>query len=73
MEKAGAIVRDPDIFEKKVLRLFIPNALSSSGVVFINLLGAVIFFVFLIYFAAAAALLCFRRPIIGLFTAFLRK
>lgn len=126
MEKTGAIVRDPDIFEKKILRLFVPNALSSSGVVFINLLGpviagqvigesalaaialmapilmideglhdllgsgigrlvsrlkvqsgsetanrflgAVIFFVFLIYFGAAAALLCLRRPIIGLFT-----
>lgn len=42
MEKTGAIVRDPDIFEKKILRLFVPNALSSSGVVFINLLGPVI-------------------------------
>ena len=42
MEKAGAIVRDPDIFEKKILRLFIPNALSSSGVIFIDLLGPII-------------------------------
>lgn len=42
MEKTDAIVRDPDIFEKKILRLFVPNALSSSGVVFINLLGPVI-------------------------------
>lgn len=41
MEKTDAIVRDPDIFEKKILRLFVPNALSSSGVVFINLLGPI--------------------------------
>lgn len=42
MNKNESILRNPDIFEKKIYRLFIPNALSSSGLVFINLFGAII-------------------------------
>lgn len=38
----GTITKDPDLYDRKLLKLFVPNALSASGVLFVNLFSSVI-------------------------------